>query len=61
MSLILLIEDHQVIRENTAQLLELADYTVQSTENGELGVKLALTTRPDLVICAGLTQLKFLK
>lgn len=51
MSLILLIEDHQVIRENTAQLLELAGYTVQSAENGELGVKLALTTRPDLVIC----------
>ena len=50
MSLILLIEDHQVIRENTAKLLELAGYTVQSAENGELGVQLALTTRPDLVI-----------
>ena len=51
MSLILLIEDHQIIRENTAQLLELAGYAVLTAENGELGVKLALTTRPDLVIC----------
>ncbi|NML63861.1 response regulator [Hymenobacter sp. RP-2-7] len=51
MSTILLIEDHQIIRENTAQLLELAGYTVQAAENGELGVQLALAARPDLVIC----------
>ncbi len=51
MPTILLIEDHQVIRDNTAQLLELAGYAVLTAENGELGVKLALATRPDLVIC----------
>jgi CRP-like cAMP-binding protein/CheY-like chemotaxis protein len=51
MPTILLIEDHQIIRENTAQLLELAGYTMLLAENGELGVQLALTTRPDLVIC----------
>ena len=51
MPTILLIEDHQIIRENTTQLLELAGYTVLMAENGELGVKLALVTRPDLVIC----------
>ena len=51
MPLILLIEDHQIIRENTAQLLELAGYAVQTAENGELGVQLALAMRPDLVIC----------
>ena len=51
MPLILLIEDHQIIRENIAQLLVLASYTVQMAENGELGVQLALDTRPDLVIC----------
>ena len=51
MPTILLIEDHEVIRENTAQLLELAGYTMLTAENGELGVKMALTTRPDLVIC----------
>jgi CRP-like cAMP-binding protein/CheY-like chemotaxis protein len=51
MPTILLIEDHQIIRENTAQLLELAGYATLLAENGELGVQLALTTRPDLVIC----------
>jgi CRP-like cAMP-binding protein/CheY-like chemotaxis protein len=51
MPIILLIEDHQIIRENTAQLLELAGYTMLLAENGELGVQLALATRPDLVIC----------
>ncbi|OGX88869.1 response regulator [Hymenobacter glacialis] len=51
MATILLIEDHQIIRENTAQLLELAGYTTLTAENGELGVQLALSTRPDLVIC----------
>ncbi|RYY20887.1 MAG: response regulator, partial [Cytophagaceae bacterium] len=51
MSTILLIEDNQLIRENTAQLLELSGYAVQTAENGELGVQLALATRPDLVVC----------
>ncbi|MFC6224976.1 response regulator [Hymenobacter artigasi] len=51
MPTILLIEDHQIIRENTAQLLELAGYTMQTAENGEAGVQLALSARPDLVIC----------
>ncbi|WP_310395277.1 response regulator [Hymenobacter sp.] len=51
MPAILLIEDHQVICDNTGQLLELADHTVAKAENGELGVKLALATRPDLAIC----------
>ena len=51
MKTLLLIEDHQVIRENTAELLELAGYAVQVAENGKAGVELALATRPDLVIC----------
>jgi CRP-like cAMP-binding protein/CheY-like chemotaxis protein len=51
MQTILLIEDHQVIRDNTAELLQLAGYAVHTAENGELGVKLALAERPDLVIC----------
>ena len=51
MKTLLLIEDHQVIRENTAELLELAGYAVQVAENGKAGVALALTARPDLVIC----------
>jgi CheY-like chemotaxis protein len=51
MPTILLIEDHPIIRENTAQLLKLAGYAALTAENGELGVQLALATRPDLVVC----------
>ncbi|MBG8556261.1 response regulator [Hymenobacter guriensis] len=48
---ILLIEDNELIRENTAELLELAGYTVLTAENGKIGVEQALATRPDLVVC----------
>ena len=51
MKTILLIEDHELIRENTAELLELAGYAVLTAENGQLGVAQALATKPDLVVC----------
>lgn len=51
MKTILLIEDNDEIRETTAEILELASYTVLAAENGKTGVKLALETKPDLVIC----------
>jgi CRP-like cAMP-binding protein/ActR/RegA family two-component response regulator len=51
MPTLLLIEDHAPIRENTAELLELAGYAVLTAENGKLGIEQALATRPDLVIC----------
>ena len=51
MKTILLIEDHDLIRENTAEILELAGYTVLTAENGKRGVELALANRPDLVVC----------
>lgn len=51
MKTILLIEDNEAIRETTAEILELANYTVFTAENGKIGVKLALETKPDLVIC----------
>ncbi|GAA4452150.1 response regulator [Nibrella saemangeumensis] len=51
MKTILLIEDNPDIRENTAEILELANYTVITAENGKIGVERALETRPDLVIC----------
>ena len=51
MKTILLIEDNEFIRENTAELLELAGYAMLTAENGKIGVELALTTKPDLVIC----------
>lgn len=51
MKTILLIEDHDFIRENTAEILEMAGYTVLAAENGKVGVERALAQRPDLVVC----------
>ena len=51
MTTILLIEDNEVIRNNTAEILTLTGYRVQTAENGRLGVEKALENRPDLVIC----------
>jgi CRP-like cAMP-binding protein len=51
MHTILLIEDNTDIRENTAEILELAGYKVLTAENGKVGVELALEHKPDLVIC----------
>ncbi len=51
MKKILLIEDNDDIRENTAEILELANYKVFTAENGKVGVEVALKEKPDLVIC----------
>lgn len=51
MKTILLIEDNDLIRNNTAEILELTGYTVQTAENGKIGVEKALADKPDLVIC----------
>lgn len=48
---VLLIEDNNEIRENTAEILELANYKVSTAENGKIGVELALKEKPDLIIC----------
>jgi DNA-binding response OmpR family regulator len=51
MKKILLIEDHQEIRENTAEILTLAGFEVFSAENGKIGVEMARETTPDIVVC----------
>lgn len=51
MNTILLIEDNLEVRENTAEILELADYRVVTAENGKIGVESAMKERPDLIIC----------
>lgn len=50
MKKILLIEDDAVLRENTAELLELSDYEVITASNGKIGVKKAKETLPDIII-----------
>lgn len=48
---VLLIEDNDEIRENTAEILELANYIVATAANGKIGVEMALKNPPDLIIC----------
>ena len=51
MKTILLIEDNADMRENTAEILELASYRVLKAENGRRGVEIARKDKPDLVLC----------
>jgi len=51
MKKILLVEDNVEIRENMAEILELAGYEVCCAENGKEGVAAAMQARPDLIIC----------
>ncbi len=51
MKKILLIEDNKDVRENTAEILSLAQYQVITANNGKEGVELAQKEKPDLIIC----------
>ena len=51
MTKILLIEDNDDIRNNTAEILELSNYQVIVAEDGKKGVEKALEHIPDLIIC----------
>lgn len=51
MKKILLIEDNDDIRNNTAEILELSNYKVIVAENGKIGVEKAIEHVPDLIIC----------
>ena len=52
MKKILLIEDNTEIRENTAEILELAGYKTFTAENGKKGVAQALKEKPDFTEAA---------
>ncbi len=51
MKKILLIEDNEAVRENTAEILTLADYNVTTAQNGKEGAELAQKLLPDLIVC----------
>lgn len=48
---VLIIEDSVDIRENTAELLELAGYNVFTANNGKDGLDRAKKDKPDLILC----------
>ncbi len=51
MKKVLLVEDNVDIRENTAEILELANYKVSTAANGKEGFQKALEVMPDIIIC----------
>ena len=51
MKSILVIEDNLEVRENIAEILELANYRVLTAANGKQGVEQAKRAIPDLIIC----------
>ena len=48
---ILIIDDNEEIRDNTAEILTLGGYRTITAENGKKGVEAALHDRPDLIVC----------
>jgi CheY-like chemotaxis protein len=50
MKTILLIEDNLHIRENAAELLELAGYKVLTCSNGQSGIETAIAELPDIIL-----------
>ena len=51
MSLILVIEDETQILLNLQEILELADFSVITAVDGTIGLQLAKSKNPDLIIC----------
>lgn len=51
MTKILLVEDNNEIRDNTREILELANYEITTAVNGKEGYEVALKENPDLIIC----------
>lgn len=51
MTKILLVEDNTELRENTSEILELANYHVTAAINGKDGYEKALIDTPDIILC----------
>lgn len=50
MKKVLLVEDNKDIRENAAELLELAGYIVITAQNGKVGLELAKSELPNIIL-----------
>ena len=51
MKKVLLIEDDTILRENTAELLELSNYKVTTAADGKIGISKAESEIPDIIVC----------
>lgn len=48
---ILIVEDERDIRDSLKIILELNDYSVETAENGQVGLEKAINLQPDLILC----------
>lgn len=48
---ILIIEDNRDVRENTSEILELANYNVLTANDGKEGLEIARKNKLDLILC----------
>lgn len=51
MKKILIIEDNKDVRENTADILELAGYETYTAADGKIGVEKTMQIHPDVIVC----------
>jgi DNA-binding NarL/FixJ family response regulator len=51
MTRILIIEDHQQMRENLSIMLQMEGFEVISADHGRKGIELARSAAPDLILC----------
>lgn len=51
MKTVLIIEDNEDIRENTAEILEFSGFSVIAVDSGEHGLSAALHSKPDVILC----------
>ncbi|MDX2048404.1 MAG: response regulator [Chitinophagaceae bacterium] len=51
MKSVLVIDDNPDIRENIAEILDLAGYKTSTAENGKQGVEKAMKEKPDVIVC----------
>ncbi|HYM93925.1 MAG TPA: response regulator [Chitinophagaceae bacterium] len=51
MKSVLVIDDNADIRDNTAEILDLAGYKTYTAENGKKGVDVAMKEKPDVIVC----------
>src|ERR1051325_5713619 len=51
MKRILIIEDHEQMRENLSIMLQMEGFEVIWAQNGRRGIELARSAAPDLILC----------
>jgi EAL domain-containing protein (putative c-di-GMP-specific phosphodiesterase class I)/ActR/RegA family two-component response regulator len=51
MAKILVIEDEELVRENLVEMLEAEDFETLSAVNGRIGLDIAFSELPDLILC----------